>query len=197
MAVIGYTLAVPDNGTFMFPENTDLKRCEVCGYPVDFLSYNPNYAFRKRAPDSKLDGYVKRGADVSATYDLYYIVSDRFRDFCLNEGYKGLVFEDFISDPTHFYLLVNNILKFDAARGEVLFERLCKACGNYESVVGANPSYLLRSKPLEDQFYRTDLLFGSKDRKRPSILVGAETKAKLEAANLKGLTFRPAYGTEA
>ena len=196
MGVIGYTLSVPDNGTFMFPEKTDVKRCDVCGYPLDFLAYNPNYAFRKRARDSKLDGYVRRGADVSATYDLYYIVSDYFRDFCLREGYEGLVFESFINDPTHFYLVVNNIVKFDAVGGDVRFEKLCEACGNYESVVGAHPSFLLRSEPLGDEFYRTDLLFGSKDRKRPSVLVGEETKAKLKAAQLKGLTFHPAYGAE-
>lgn len=196
MGVIGYTLSVPDNGTFMFREKSDLKRCDACGYPVNFLDHNPNYQLRKRERDYKLDGYVKIGPDISSTYDLHYIVSDRFREFCLHEGYKGLVFQSFTKDTTHFHFMVENIVQFDTARRGTVFERLCQVCKHYESVVGATPAYLLQSMPLTDGFYRTDVLFGSRDRKGPEILVGVETKAKLQAAKLKGLTFSPAYGSE-
>jgi len=196
MTVVGYTLSVPDNGTFMSREKSESKRCDACGYLVNFLAHNPNYESRKRERDYKLDGYVKTGADISSTYDLHYIVSDRFRDFCVREGYEGLVFQDFIKDRTHFHFTVEKIVKFDAVRRDTVFERICKVCKNYESVVGATPTYLLRSSALADGFYRTDLLFGSGDRKSPAILVGAETKAKLQAAKLKGLKFLPAYGIE-
>jgi len=196
MSVIGYTLSGPDNGTFMFREKSDLPRCDACGYPLDFLAHNPKYQFRKRERDSQKDGYVKRGADLSSTYDLHYIASERFRDFCLGEGYEGLVFREFEKDKSHFDLVVEKEVQFDAARRGTVFERFCKTCKNYESVVGATPAYLSRKTPLSDGFYRTDLLFGSQDRKSPLILVGSETKARLETANLNGLSFSPAYGID-
>jgi hypothetical protein len=114
----------------------------------------------------------------------------------LREGYKGLVFDEFLKDKTHFHFMVENIVKFDAVKRGTVFERVCNVCKNYQSVVGATPSYLLQSRPLSDGFYRTDLLFGSGDRKSPIILVGSETKAKLESAKLKGLTFSPAYSSK-
>jgi len=160
---------------------------------VDFLAYNPDYQFKRREAD-KYDGYIKRGADFSSTYDSYDIVSDRFRTFCLEQQYEGLAFGEFSNDKTHFNFMPNRIVRFDALRRNTTFEKLCRVCRNYESVVGATPPYLLRSKPLEDGFYRSDLLFGSGDRKGPLILVGLETKAKLKAANLKGLEFSPAFG---
>src|ERR1044072_9226823 len=126
MRIIGYRLSGPDNGTFMFREKSDLKRCEACGYPLNFLAHNPNYELRKRERDYKLDGYVKTGVDISSTYDLHYIVSDRFRDFCLGKGYKGLVFKDFIRDTSCFHFIVKNLVKFDAVRRGTVFERLCE-----------------------------------------------------------------------
>ena len=193
MNLIGYDLSGPDNGTFMFRGGSEVKRCPLCGYYVDFLAYNPDYQFKRREAD-KYDGYIKRGADFSSTYDSYDIVSDRFRTFCLEQQYEGLAFGEFSNDKTHFNFMPNRIVRFDALRRNTTFEKLCRVCRNYESVVGATPPYLLRSKPLEDGFYRSDLLFGSGDRKGPLILVGLETKAKLKAANLKGLEFSPAFG---
>jgi hypothetical protein len=196
MQVIGYTLSVPDNGTFMFRDAAGIELCTSCGYPLDFLSFNPDYQLRKREVDYRHDGYYVAGADISSTYDHRVIVSKRFRDFCLNAEYKGLAFNEFLNDKQHFHFAVKKLVKFDALRRGTLFERLCKACNNYESVVGATPSYLLRSSRLSDNFYRTDLLFGSQDRKSPDIIVGGETKLKLESAGLKGLTFLPAYGIQ-
>jgi hypothetical protein len=193
MNLVGYILSGPDNGTFMFRRESEVKRCPVCGYRVDFLAYNPEYEFRRREAD-KYDGYVKRGADFSSTYDLYDIVSDHFRAFCLEQQYKGLAFGEFSNLNTHFSFMPDRIVPFDALRRTTNFEKLCRACGNYESVTGATPSYLLRSKPLEDGFYRSDLLFGSGDSKGPLILVGIETREKLKAAKLKGLEFSPAFG---
>jgi hypothetical protein len=196
MNTVGYSLSIPDNGTFMFREKSALRRCPACGYSKRFMLHNPAYRANRREVDYKYDGYFKRNADCSSTYDSYFIVSDRFKEFCLNEGYPGLVFREFENDKTHFNFMVKRTVKFDAIRRDTTFEKFCRACKNYESVVGATPSYLLRSKPLRDGFYRTDLMFGSGDTKSPVIIVGVETKAKLERAKLKGLTFAPAFGVE-
>jgi len=194
MTVVGYTLSVPDNGTFMFRQKPDLKRCEACGYLLKSLPHNPEYQRRKREVDHKLDGYFVRGADLSSTYDGYLIASRRFKDFCLAQGYAGLMFREFINDRANFDFIATRKVKFDAARRGTTFERLCRTCKNYESVVGATPSYLLRSSPLRDGFYRSDLSFGSGDRKSPIIVVGCETKSRLQSLKIKGLTFEEAYG---
>jgi hypothetical protein len=195
MNLIGYKLSGPDNGTFMFRERSELKRCPLCGYRVDFLNYNTDYQFRRREAD-QYDGYFKRAADFSSTYDMYDIVSDRFRAFCLEHEYTGLAFGEFSKDKSHFNFIAKRIVEFDAVRRATNFEKLCRACGNYESVVGAKPAYFLRSKPLKDGFYRSNLLFGSGDSKGPLILVGLETAAKLKTAKLKGLEFSSAYGCD-
>ena len=179
----------------MFRQKPDLKRCEACGYLLKFRPHNPEYQLRKREIDYKLDGYFVPGADLSSTYDSYYIASEHFRTFCVEQGYPGLIFREFTKDRTSFNFMATRKVKFDAVRRGTLFERLCKVCKNYESVVGATPSYLLRSSPLPEGFFRSDLSFGSEDRKSPIIFVGCETRSKLEAAEIKGLTFKPAYGT--
>jgi hypothetical protein len=104
------------------------------------------------------------------------------------------MFDQFTNDPTCFHFRVRRKVKFDVKRRGTLFEKYCRICKNFESVVGATPSYLVRSKPLTDNFYRTDLLFGSAGRRNPVILVGPETKKKLELKKFKGLVFLPAYG---
>ncbi len=182
MNLVGYDLHGQDNDTHMFPPEAVTDRCDVCNYRLDFLTYNPNYALKKS----------KR--DISATYDGFLIVSEAFRKFCVEQGYKDLVFGKFRQDKTHYNFTVKRIVKFDAVRRGTRFEKLCPGCGNYESIIGATPSHLLIEGPLEDGFYRSDLLFGSGDEKHPLIFVGIETRTKLEKAQLKGLEFAPAFG---
>jgi hypothetical protein len=182
MKMVGYNLSGQDNDTHMFRDNSIVAKCEACGYRLDFLRTNPNYVLRGS----------KR--DLSATYDGQTIVSKAFKEFCERNEYRGLKFAIFENDPDHFHLILTRVVKFDAAKRKTRFDKLCPECGNYESVVGATPSFLLVSDPLKDGFYRTDLLFGSGNEKHPLELVGTATKAKLEAAKLKGLEFKPAYG---
>jgi hypothetical protein len=183
MNVVGFSLSGQDNDSFMFQKH-ELPRCPACGYKTDFLSHNSNYVLRRKAPD------------YSTTYDGHYIVSERFRQFCRRQKYTGLEFGQFKNDPNHFDLQVEPVIPFDAKRRETRFIKLCQVCGNYESVVGAYPSYLKCSDPLPDGFYRSDLLFASGDEKHPVFYVGAETKEKLKRARLTGLELEPAYGLE-
>ena len=176
-------------------EKSEQRRCPACGYPLNFLAYNPNFKSTSRIVD-RHDGNVISKPDISCTYDLFYIVSYRFKEFCLKDQYDGLMFDEFKDDPNYFNLRVRRKVKFDSRRRATNFEKYRRVCKNYESIVGATPSYLLRSRPLSDNFYRTDLLFGSAGQRSPHILVGPETKRKLELAKFKGLTFEPAYGIE-
>lgn len=184
MNIVGYRLSYQFNGTDMFRDNSSLPKCNGCGYRLDFSPTNPKYVLRG----------TKR--DISATYDGQTIVSKAFKEFCERNKYSGLEFRPFENDPSHFHFIVNRQVKFDAKRRGVRFENLCPQCGNYESVVGGKPAYLIIAEPLVDGFFRSDLLFASGNEKHPLTLVGIETKTKLKAAKLRGLEFSPAYGIE-
>jgi hypothetical protein len=184
MNIVGYKIGGQDNDTYMFRDDSSLQKCDGCGYRLDFYATNRQYCLKKS------------GSDISATYDGQTIVSQIFKEFCEQNKFKGVKFVAFENDPNHFHLTVTPEVKFDAIRSKTRFENLCSQCGNYESIVGAKPAYLLAAQPLRDGFYRTDLIFASGNEKHPLILVGQETKAKLEAASLVGLEFSPAYGID-
>jgi hypothetical protein len=186
MKIIGYNLDGQDNDTYMFRDNSPLPKCEGCGYRLDFSPTNRKYVLKK-CKDA-----------ISATYDGQTIISKAFKEFCELNEYLGIKFGAFENDPNHFHLTLTHIVKFDSIRRKTRFEKLCPQCGNYESIVGATPVYLLVDKSLEDGFYRSDLIFASGNEKHPLTLVGIETKAKLIAAGLglKDVDFSPAYGIE-
>lgn len=213
MKIVGYSLRGQDNGTVMFkdteakplcpvstafllPEerealydntarDTNMPRtCPSCGWRLDFQAHNPKYTLRS----------TRR--DISATYDGQLIVSKRFRDFCVDNNYVDMQFLPFENDLFHYHMIVDEVVKFDAVRRETKFTNKCDTCGNFQSIIGADPTFLLVNKPLADKFYRTDILFASGNDKHPLIIVGIETKAKLKAAGLKGIDFSPAYGIE-
>lgn len=116
MITVGYSLSVPDNGTYMFRDKLVLGRCSACGYLKNFSLHNPAYRIKRREVDYRYDGYYKPKSDFSCTYDRYYIVSERFKEFCLNVGYPGLVFREFDNDKSHFNFFVKRTVKFDAIR---------------------------------------------------------------------------------
>lgn len=182
--IVGFTVYGPDNGTFMFEDNDALETCPVCGFRIDFFAHNPAYRAKKRR------------SDLLATYDGQWIVSRRFREVCEQHALPGVQFLSFRDEPLYSHLLLTRIIPFDAERREVDFIKYCASCGNYDEVIGANPAYLKRRPPLEDGFYRTDLLFASGNGKHPVILVAESTKQLLLKEGLKGLDFETAFGEE-
>lgn len=195
--VVGYTLDGHDNGTYMYePGDKALPTCPRCGYRLDFFPTNPDYALKKRFKPLTGQPTVSKETALSSTYDHQDIVSLSFKDFCLQQGYLDLNFIEFPKDPHHFHLMIANQVKFDSERRGTRFLELCPTCGNYDGIIGASHAPLQVTEPLADGFYRTDLLFGSGDRKSPLIIVGTETKAKLKAMKFRGLIFEPAYGLD-
>ncbi len=195
--IVGYILYGHDNGTYMFEPDTDtLQKCSNCGYRLDFSANNPNYQFTEDFQPLYMDFAVTPDNPLSTTNDGQVIVSKVFRDFCLEQRYQGLKFLEFSEDRNHFHFIVLSHVRFNAAASKTRFERLCPVCGNYESVIGSIPAFLKTAKPLAGGFYRSDLLFASGNEKHPLIIVGIDTKTKLESAGFKGLEFEPAYGLE-
>jgi hypothetical protein len=181
--LVGYTVTGYDNGTVMFEDNDpSLARCPACGFRTDFFAHNPFYRQGR-----------KRRSDLLSTYDNADIVTLAFQSFCLDNLYEGVKFLEFKNDSDHFHLQVDRVIPFNAKKRGTRCIDYCPACENYKSVIGADPAYLEIEKPLKDGFYRSDLLFANGNGKAPLLIVGCETKSKMEAAKLKGLIFEEAY----
>ena len=181
MKIVGYVLFGQDNGTRMFGSDSAVARCGTCGYILDVNASNPDYVLRRA------------DLDISSTFENRVIVSRAFKKFCEQAKCEGVTFRGFSADRDHFHLTVAREVSFDPIARKTRFEKKCPSCGNYEAVAGATPAFLKIKEPLPDGFFRTDVLFGSGDERQPLIIVGVETKAKLEKAGLRGLEFAPAY----
>jgi hypothetical protein len=176
MKVLGFSIYPADNNSYM---NSDQHRVNICEC-LDFiknrqLNLNPNFQL------------IKKSYDISYTYDSYLIVSNRFKQFCLENKYSGVSFYPIPNYETKFLLLVTNVVKFDTARRKTKFSKFNSVCNEYHEVIGATPVCLEESSVLSDNFFRTDIEFGSGYAKAPIVLVGYDTGLKLKAKKFKGI----------
>jgi hypothetical protein len=178
MKVLGFSISGPDNDSYMNPDQYEVNICNC----LDFVKnrqfhLNPNFKLTKKA------------YDISYTYDSYLIVSDRFKQFCIENKYFGLSFFEIPNYKAKFLMLVTNIVKFDTDRRGTNFIEFNSDCKEYSEVVGATPVCLKDNSVLTDGFYRTDIEFGRKYAKAPIIIAGSDTGVKLKAQKFKGLTL--------
>jgi len=179
--IIGYRLDGQDNDSWMLEDGeppSELK-CPKCGLLNDFNYINPFYKIKKKT------------YDYSHPYDVGGVVSMKFKEFCIREKYHNILFRELEWSPGFFALYTTKIIEFDSQRSGTTFTKYCDVCQNFEEVIGSNPSFLKNSSELEDGFYRTDLIFGSKNAKNPILIVGVETQEKLKREKFKGLVFKP------
>jgi hypothetical protein len=170
-----------DNNSYMtgsceklFPELTDIPKCEKCGYRTDYRYTNKNFVLHKKT------------LDVSCTYDIITIVSLKFKEFCIRSGYKNLVFIPLLKVPNFYQFYIDgNVLEYTAGTKE----KYCNTCGQYESVVVPLINLEKISEPLKDGFYQSDLWFGSGNEKSPTIIIAPETKAKLDREKIKNICY--------
>ena len=152
--------------------------CATCGRKTDLNFVNGEFRVHQRR------------RDLTSTYDGYLLASKIFREHCVARRYPGVEFVPLPADEDFFWLRSHRTVRFDAARRGTRREKLCKGCGSYFDVVGANPIFLADvSTPLTDGFYRTDIEFGSGHTQNPIVLAGVHTAAELQALNLRGLEF--------
>src|SRR5437016_1760800 len=124
MNIVGYTLSAQDNDTYMFEDDGAIAHCSSCGYRLDFEMTNPLYQPKKTEKD------------LGATYDGQWIVSLAFKNFCKESNFKQIRFGDFKDTDGYFHFVPKKKIEFDSKRRGTRFEKMCKKCGNYESVVG-------------------------------------------------------------
>jgi len=149
MKILGYLMVAPDNDSYMNPEMYESNICKCLDYIKNrHLHLNPNFEL------------VKKSYDISSTYDSYLIVSNRFREFCLNQEYLGISFYPIPNYPDNFYFDIQRIVRYDAKRRETRFLEYNSECEEYNEVVGATPVCLVDNQTLPDGFFRTDIEFG-------------------------------------
>ncbi len=154
-----------------------VRRCASCGELTDKWS-------------ESLDGLriINRRFDISVTYDGVTVVSHRFHEVYKNDQLKGLTFQLLPDDEEFFAIQATHVVEFDVERRETSFERQCKKCGLFESIVGATPVFLRSNSTIGTrEFVRTDIEFASNDAKHPLMLCGSTAATILKSSSLKGV----------
>jgi hypothetical protein len=177
--IVGYILTGNDNGSCFFDKSDkSLPICKKCGYVTDFDYISPNIKLK----------VIKY--DISSTYDNRTIVSNKFKIFCDDNKFTGVLFHELPKNPEFYKMTISNIIKVDTDKSNLRYYKFCDECGNYESVTPAIPVYLKEVKvPLLDGFYATDIHFASGNEKCPLKIVGVNTYEIMRKQNFKGINF--------
>ena len=161
--VVAKRLAVDDLKRYMYEENDFPGLCPYCHFTLEKV---PNLEFRTRTKK-----------DIVWTYDGFYVVSERFRRFCDEQGFKDLIFIPLRKSPGHYYF--EPAMRFPIDFVNTIFEHEgepCPKCGNYKWFGGPHRIYSERLFEEDDNFIcRTPEYFGDRDRKFFLIIVGLKT----------------------
>ncbi len=159
----------------------EIHRCDTCGGLVSKWD-EPLLSLKIK----------KRKYDISITYDGVLVVSDKFKSVCEANHISGLKFRPLQSEDRFFAAYAVRSVEFDSNRRKTRFLKLCTQCGNYESVIGATPVFLIPGTKVGDnEFVRTNLEFGSGDGKSPVLICGETAAMALNCGHLKGLNLVP------
>ncbi|MCC9166721.1 hypothetical protein [Pontibacter harenae] len=180
--VLGYALFGQDNDSEMFNELDVLvkpSKCDGCGYRTEYQQINNLFKIKRKS------------FDLSYTYDGIAIASLRFKEFCNRNNYNNILFKELEGNLGFYQIIVHDkLIPFTAN----LVEEFCDKCSQYRTVVDYKVDTERIIGPLQDGFYRSDLLFGGRMGKHdsplhPIIVVAPLTKEKMRKEKLKGLTF--------
>ena len=173
-----FRLSVGDNGLIAFHNRIEANRCEECGALLSKW-------------DEKLPGFKVlnlKGLDISCTYDGIDIASALFKECYDSHKMIGLSFSPLAGNRPCFKVVGEIVVPFDAAKRATRFLNQCQVCGRYEEIIGATPVFLKAGSEVPDNgFARTDLEFGTGDRKSPMLLCGATAAVAFTNANLSGV----------
>ncbi len=138
----------------------------LCPYCHNTLEKIPNLDFRTRTKK-----------DFVGTYDGFYIVSEKFKIFCDEQGFDNITFIPLKKSPGHYYFSPNTFFPVDYEN--TLFEHTgepCPKCGNYRWFGGPHRIYSNQLFTDNDNFiYRTKEYYGDKGRKFFLIIIGLKT----------------------
>ncbi len=181
--VIAKILGGVDEMGYMYSHMTD--RQDICPICKNRITDIPNLEYKVK----------KKSSDFLATYDHYFIVSQKFKDFCELNKYENLEFTQLAYSKDFFSIRINNIFPLDYVRRKTKFINYRECCGSYDEIIGATPAFNKEDCSLisNDFIFRTEYRFGSYAFKHYNIIIGLETIKKLKESNLKGLLYDNVY----
>lgn len=182
--VIAKQLWGKDMYSFMYLDKEERPGlCPVCHNVVQLI---PDVNVRLR----------RRKGNLFTTYDHFRIVTERFKQFCEERNYQNLSFVKLDKMKGYYFFEPNDIFRIDYERSKVLFLKKRDCCGQYDEMVGglktlhkANDFHL----ESDDFIARTDLYWGSYERKDPLIIIGLETEKAMKEYGLGGLWFHDVF----
>lgn len=197
--IVGYQISGHDNDSYMLGEETRKAEtpeeyefydwrftfnggqhpatCTKCGRKIDPNFVDPNFKLRKKR------------LDISTTYDGYTIVSERFKNFCMNENIDGIEFIKLPSQPGFYWFRLNRILVVDQEKSlELEFMYYCDVCNSYAGIFGASSlKFKNVSELIPEGIYRTDLEFAQAHEQSPMIISSVELGNLIKAQNFRGI----------
>ena len=150
--------------------------CPICHNVVEQI---PNMEYKVRKTKSR---------DLVCTYDGFFIASQKFKDFCDENGYEDITFVQFPKSPKFYFFFPNKIYPLDYVRMKTQFIRYRECCGQYDAVIGRAYIYRHLTNEIEDTDFicRADYLFSSYLTKDPVVIIGKETLEKMIRYGLSG-----------
>ena len=178
LQAVGYEFAAHDGGydTFEYWETvpTAGSHCPKCYSPLDHEIVSTKVTVRGRWGVFYAEGHI--------------LVTERFREFCLRNGYDDVEFPCVDRRRPLFELRPTRVVEVDIERSEPIFCEFCTRCGNFECYMYGRGLFLRYViGPLPDGFYRTDLIFGCRAGKHPIVIVAPETRDKIVAERFSRL----------
>lgn len=165
-----YSISAPDCDVHYFASAPDSLFCSECDSYVGDEDFVPQLDLR----GCKLD--------FCFTYDGRFLVSERAKKHLSEHCTTSLTFTAVDTSARYYALRVGPTVLFDSDRRKTRFERKCPRCGNFESIVGATPAFILDEDKVETTgAYKSDICFGSGREKSPVIVIGATLQRELEA----------------
>lgn len=173
-----------DTGSYMY--NNKCERPDCCPICHNTLKHIPNKFSKLHSKD-----------DICVTLDGYYIISEKFYNFCKEGNYQNLRIIPLESSKGFYFFEPIDIFGLDYEFCGTKFINKRDCCGSYDEVI--RPS-VIKAKDYNiesnDFIMQAKYYFGSHDKKNIIIIVGTETAKKMKAYGLKGILFKNIYSQD-
>jgi hypothetical protein len=140
-----------------------------------------------------LEIHKSKKYDISFTTDLQTIVSETFLALLESCGITNISRPIQTTIGTMYQLVVNDYAIFDSEKRETRFLEMCSVCNQYYEVIGATPVFLKGFSVAGKDIYRTDLKFGTGDRKLWLLICSEQVLETLKKQKLRGLKYAPVW----
>ncbi|MGI9464263.1 MAG: hypothetical protein ACR2OM_10000 [Aestuariivirgaceae bacterium] len=178
MRILAYTLSGADNRAYFYDTAPKSIFCRTYGGVVD-KEFAPVRLTLERPV-----------MDVSFTYDGQAIVTEKFKQFCAKRGFEGGRFVQVNYEPVLYHFTAGRTLIVDEARSSIEYGRLCKTCGQYNSIAGGTVLDRSFQHDIDTGLFRTDISYGMNRGVGPNIIVGLSDRAAAQEAGLSGVHFQ-------